>query len=66
MHILLEINRNLIKRAENSVGAKINHICFQNDSLCFRFDKSKGDQEGDQIGPWLLHANPLQPHIFLF
>ena len=27
------------------------------------FAKSKGDQEGDQLGPWHVHANPLQPHI---
>ena len=51
MHILLEINRNLIKRAGNTVRAKVNHVYFQNDSLHFRFAKSKGDQEGDETSP---------------
>ena len=43
--------RNLVKRAENAAGAKINHISFENDSLAFHFAKSKGDQEGAQAGP---------------
>ena len=63
MHILLEINMNLIKCAENVVGAKINHVYFQNESLCFRFSKSKVDQEGNQISPWYMYDNLLQPHM---
>ena len=33
--ILLCNNRNLIKRAENAVNAKMDHVYFENDSLLF-------------------------------
>jgi len=53
-----------MKRAENVVNAKIQHIYFQDDALCFEFAKSKGRQEGEEaFGPWHIYANPLQPYV---
>jgi len=53
----------LMKRAENSVNCKINHITFQNDCLVFEFAKSKSNQRGENhVGPWhVYYANPHQP-----
>ena len=53
-----------MKRAENYVMAKINHISFIDDSLVFEFAKGKGHQAGeDHVGPWHLYANPFEPHL---
>ena len=41
-----------MKRAENCVDAKINHIRFENDCLVFEFAKSKSLPDGgDHVGP---------------
>ena len=53
-----------MKRAENCVDCKINHISIQNDSLVFQFAKSKSHQNGEEhIGPWHLYVNPEEPHL---
>ena len=53
-----------MKRAENCVDCKINHITIRNDALVFQFAKSKGHQNGEEhVGPWHLYANPENPHI---
>ena len=53
-----------MKRAENCVDCKINHITMRNDSLVFQFAKSKGHQNGEEhVGPWHLYANPETPHL---
>ena len=53
-----------MKRAENCVDNKINHITIRNDALVFHFAKSKGHQNGEEhVGPWHLYANPEHPHI---
>ena len=53
-----------MKRAENCVDCKINHITFKNDSLVFQFAKSKGHQNGEEhVGPWHVYANPSEPHL---
>jgi len=51
-----------MKRAENCVNCKINHITFRNDCLVFEFAKSKSNQRGENhVGPWHVYANPHQP-----
>lgn len=62
-HLFLVLDWNLMKRAENCVNAKINHISFRDDSLVFEFAKSKGNQTGDEFGPWHVYANPNKPEI---
>ena len=63
-HLFLVLDWCMIKRAENCVNAKINHIFFRNDALVFEFAKSKGLQKGeDHVGPWHLYANPKKPYI---
>ena len=53
-----------MKRAENCVDCKINHITVRNDSLVFQFAKSKGHQNGkEHVGPWHVYANPGEPHL---
>ena len=53
-----------MKRAENCVDCKINHITIRNDALVFQFAKSKGHQNGEEhVGPWHLYANPEHPHL---
>ncbi|KAL7538978.1 hypothetical protein ACHAWF_006258 [Thalassiosira exigua] len=52
-----------MKRAENCVNAKINHIRFGSDCLVFEFAKSKTQQTGELHGPWHVYANPKNPHI---
>ncbi|KAL7550473.1 LOW QUALITY PROTEIN: hypothetical protein ACHAWF_014863 [Thalassiosira exigua] len=64
-HLFLLLDWNLMKRAENCVKAKINHIRFEDDSLVFEFAKSKTQQTGDVHGPWHTYANPENPHICL-
>jgi len=55
----LTLEWNLMARSENVVHAHMFHITWENDSLVFRFVKSKGDQTGkkrDQA--WHVYANP--------
>ena len=55
-----------MKRAENCVDCKINHITIRNDALVFQFAKSKGHQNGEEhVGPWHLYANPEHPHLYV-
>ena len=61
-HVFLVLDWTLMKRAENCVNCKINHISFRNDCLVFEFAKSKGHQRGENhIGPWHVYANPHMP-----
>lgn len=50
-----------MKRAENCVDAKINHIRFENDCLVFEFAKSKSLPDGGimwDLGMFMLtHMN---------
>ena len=62
-HLFLVLDWCLMKRAENCVGAKINHVKFIDDALVFEFAKSKGNQTGDEFGPWHVYANPENPWI---
>ena len=62
-HLFLVLDWNLMKRAENCVDVKVNHISFTDDALVFEFAKSKGNQTGDQFGPWHVYANPKKPWI---
>lgn len=62
-HLFLVLDWNLMKRAENCVHAKINHVRFQDDCLVFEFAKSKGQQLGDLHGPWHVYANPECPWL---
>ena len=56
-----------MKRAENCVDCKINHITIRNDALVFEFAKSKGHQNGEEhVGPWHMYPNPEEPHLCLF
>ena len=48
-----------MKREENWVTVKINHIHFHGDCLVFEFEKSKGHQKGENnLGSWHVYANP--------
>ena len=50
-----------MKKTENCVNAKINHIHFHGDCLVFEFAKSKVHKKGENhIGPWNIHANPFK------
>jgi hypothetical protein len=62
-HLFFVLDWCLMKRAENCVGAKINHISFRDDALVFEFAKTKGNQTGDEFGPWHVYANPKAPWI---
>jgi hypothetical protein len=56
-----------MKRAENVVDCKIDHVWLENDSIIFQFAKSKGMQNGeDHVGPWHVYANPLRPEVCPF
>jgi len=63
-HTFFLLDWNLMKRAENCVHAKNNHIRYEGDSLIFEFAKSKGQQHGDLHGPWHVYANP-EAHGFV-
>jgi len=53
-----------MKRAENCVNCKVNHIYFRHDSLVFSFAKSKGHQKGEKhVGPWHVYSNPFKSWI---
>jgi len=61
-HVFLVLDWILMKRAENCVNCKINHITFQNNCLVFEFAKSKSHQRGEShVGPWHVYANPHIP-----
>ena len=61
-HVFLVLDWTLMKRAENCVNCKVNHISFRHDSLVFEFAKSKSHQKGEKhVGPWHVYANPLKP-----
>ena len=64
-HAFLVLEWNLIARAENCVGAKIDHIHFHRDALLFNFAKTKTDQEGTKNidHPWHVYANPIDPAV---
>ena len=47
-----------MKRVENGVNAKINHICFHGDCPVFEFSKYKVHQKGENnLGPWHVYTN---------
>ena len=52
-------------RAENCVGAKIDHISFHQDALLFDFAKTKTDQEGTKNidHAWNVYSNLLKPIV---
>lgn len=53
-----------MKRAENCVDCKINHIRIEHDCLVFEFAKGKNTQDGDDhVGPWHVYANPENPAV---
>lgn len=62
-HFFFLLDWNLMKRAENCAGCKINHIHWNGDALVFEFAKSKGDPDGKFTGPWHCYANPEKPYI---
>jgi phage-related protein len=61
-HLFLVLDWNLMKRAENCVDLKLEHVKMEGDSMVFEFAKSKGAQGGEEhVGPWHVYANPLEP-----
>ena len=54
---------NLIARAENCVGTKVEHVSFHRYALLFDFLKTKIDQERIKNidHPWQVYTNPLEP-----
>ena len=63
-HLFLSLDWCLMKRAENCVNAKLNHISFMHDSMVFHFAKSKGHQNGEShVGPWHVYGNPQKPWL---
>ena len=49
-----------MKRAENCIDLKLEHVRMEEDALIFEFVKSKGAQGGEEhVGPWHVYANPL-------
>ena len=55
-----------MKRTENCVNSKINHIHFHGDCLVFEFLKSKGHQKGERnLGPWHVYENSSKIWLFL-
>ena len=60
----LTLEWNLMARSENVVHAHMFHITWENDSLVFRFVKSKGDQTGrNRDQAWHVYANPNNPAV---
>lgn len=60
----LTLEWNLMARSENVVHAHMFHITWDNDSLIFRFVKSKGDQTGrNRDQEWHVYANPNNPAV---
>ena len=51
--------RNLLKRAENCVHAKVAHIHFEYNSLVHEFAKFKGHQDREEH----LYANTKEPWV---
>ena len=62
-HAFLILEWNLINRAENCVGAKIDHTSFHQDTLLLDFAKKNTDQEGTKNvdHPRNVYDNPLEP-----
>ena len=57
-HILIVLDWCLMKRAENCVNTKINHILFHGNCLVFEFEKYKGHQKGEKhLVPLHVYAN---------
>ena len=60
----LTLEWNLMARLENVVHAHMLHVTWDNDSLVFRFVKSKGDQTGrNKDQAWHVYANPNNPAV---
>ena len=56
-----------MKRVENCVDSKINHVSIIDDALSIDFAKSKGNQDGEaNQGPWHMYANASNPEICIF
>lgn len=62
-HLLFVLDWNLMKCAESVIDAKVTHISFREDALIFECAKSKGNQMGDEFGPWHVYANLSVPWI---
>ncbi|KAL3771060.1 hypothetical protein ACHAWU_006437 [Discostella pseudostelligera] len=60
----LTLEWNLMARSENVVHAHMFHVTWDNDSLVFRFVKSKGDQTGrNRDQAWHVYANLNNPAV---
>ena len=58
-HPFLVLDWCLMKRAENCVNSKINHIHFHGDCLVFEFKNYKGHPKGEKnLGPCRVYTNP--------
>lgn len=58
----LALEWNLMARSENIVHANVLHISWDNDSLVFRFVKTKNDQTGrNKDQRWHVYATPENP-----
>ena len=58
----LTLEWNLMARSESIVTANLHHITWEDDSLVFRFAKSKTDQTGRNANQvWHVYATPDKP-----
>ena len=61
----LTLEWNLMARSESIVTANFFHITWEDDSLVFRFAKSKTDQTGRNTHQvWHVYATPEKPATF--
>ena len=55
-----------MKKYDNCVHLKVEHILFENNSPVFEFVKSKGYQGGEEhVVPWKVYSSPLDPSNYL-
>lgn len=62
-HIFSVFAWNLFARSNSVANIMLNHINWENDCLLITLPKHKGDQEGANVSPKHVYANPGKPEI---
>lgn len=62
-HVFMVLAWNLFARSHSVASIMLNHINWENDCLLLTLPKHKGDQEGTNVSPKHIYANPFKPEI---
>jgi hypothetical protein len=63
VHVFILLSWNLFARSNSIANLMLHHFDWKEDSLLITLPKHKGDQEGINVYPKHLYANPVYPEL---